>query len=819
MSRLEIPTRFIVTNGTLSVDLIDGALAISAWRPSSPDYVGDGLFQRWSATFMSTLEIKAAASDPNAVIKEIRELLALCELALKYKNNRWQNYSPVWIEMQGRGQTNVQYALLQGGRIPEAEDPFGPLFQSFWKRYGSTWEMSFIFQATNWSATRPTTGADLLLNTSQIVQLILNGGLDNYLAGSPVDWTVVVSGTATAKQNVDLRYVHSGLYSERFLATATETAYLRQNIPADAGTYIAARAWVYVVEGQAEILITEIGGAGTLASVKTSQPGWQKLECFAAVPDPIVGTVRVYVGAINTPRDLEIYVDSIEVGYRVGNVAQSGNLSPAANVALSNKHTWIGLTHIYQKNAAGVWNTNNLVTAKIFFGTTPATNDATYFGVSTLAINPGTFNNLLLDISQVASGVEYVWEYWDGTSWTGVANLSDDYQLTRLGANLVSWNPSADWTVGALDAIVGGAGAPTLSALWVRCRVSATTGGSPVAAVTGLDRVVHTAVWNFIRSADIGGDIRSLLAVMLQAKYDPSAVTGGIDTDDYNTNRVIVGARSGSRGLFQSYINLSNTGNMPGITVSDAGAGSFTADIEAPTGFAITGTTTGTSDLLATISIPGNTAKAYSGTFRAFVIANRTTGGDDIGFMITTAVGGHTANSLSTYDPVGDDRSFAIFDVGDVRIDLPPADINGTITISVYVLDKTGTGYVATAYALVLIPTDEWSGEFFIQSAPGANIGAGQDQIVRLDSLVDQGKTRKVRSFVQDETGLMVYALTSRTGDEISLLPSAQFGDQYLYFLFDGIQSARPEMVYLGEVDHQDRYLLNRGDDVVEVAL
>lgn len=814
----EIPTRFVITNGKLSVDLIGGSLMLASWEPSSPEYIGDGFFQRWSPTVIDTMEIVAASSSFDAVSTELRNLQALCELALKYKNSRWANYehSPVWIEKQGRGESFVQYALLEVGRLPKAENPFGEMVQTFWRRYASTWRISFIFQHTNWGATRPTTGAELMLNTAQITQLILNGGLDNYLAGAPVDWTVVVSGSATAKQETNLQYVHSGLYAQRFTGLATNSAYLRQTVPADAGTTIVARCWVYVAKGQAEILITEIGGAGTLGTAKTAEPGWHMLECVADVPNPLVGSLRVYVGAINTPRDLEIYIDSIEVGYLAGNANDSGLVS-VGNVAVANKNTWINLTHIYQQNAAGVWDTDNLITAKIFLGTTPATDDSTYFGVSTLAINPGIFNNLVLDLSQVASNTEYVWEYWDGSAWTGVVNLSNDYQLVRLGMNLVSWSPSADWTSNGLDVIVGGAGAPTISAFWVRCRVSATVGGSPIAAAGGVDRGVHTAVWNYIRSSDVGGDIKSLLAVMLQAKYDQAAV--GSDADDYNTNRVIVGTRSAARGQFQSYINLSNTGNMPGITVSAVGAGSFTVDMEAPTGFAVTGNTTGTSTLLATISIPGNTAKAYSGTFRALLIANRTTGGDDIGFMITTAVAGHTANSLSTYDPTGANRSFVIFDLGDVRIDLPPGDINGSITISVYVLDKSGTGYAATAYALVLIPTDEWSGEFFIYSAAGSNIGAAQDQIVRIDSLIDQGKPRKVRSVIQDDTGLLVYALTSRTGDQIGVLPVGQFGDQYVHFLFDGIQSARPEMVYIGTIDHQDRYLLVRGDDTTENAI
>jgi hypothetical protein len=78
----------------------------------------------------------------------------------------------------------------------------------------------------------------------------------------------------------------------------------------------------------------------------------------------------------------------------------------------------------------------------------PSTGDAYYFGQETV------FSEFELNISTAGSGTwDIVWEYYDGTNWVSLSNVTDDTNDFRnAGVSEVSWDVPSDWS----NATVGG---------------------------------------------------------------------------------------------------------------------------------------------------------------------------------------------------------------------------------------------------------------------------------------------------------------------------------------------------------------------------
>ena len=81
---------------------------------------------------------------------------------------------------------------------------------------------------------------------------------------------------------------------------------------------------------------------------------------------------------------------------------------------------------------------------------TPSSGDAYYWG------HAEKFNQIKINISQATSSgfASLFWEYWNGSSWTSLSNLSDGtntYQL--LGNGIVSWDSPAGWAKTSVDTL------------------------------------------------------------------------------------------------------------------------------------------------------------------------------------------------------------------------------------------------------------------------------------------------------------------------------------------------------------------------------
>ena len=76
----------------------------------------------------------------------------------------------------------------------------------------------------------------------------------------------------------------------------------------------------------------------------------------------------------------------------------------------------------------------------------PAINDAYYWGHSE------KFNQLKLEVSTAGTGNTLVWEYWNGSSWASLPNISDGTNnYANSGVNIVSWTDPTGWATTSVN--------------------------------------------------------------------------------------------------------------------------------------------------------------------------------------------------------------------------------------------------------------------------------------------------------------------------------------------------------------------------------
>jgi hypothetical protein len=105
---------------------------------------------------------------------------------------------------------------------------------------------------------------------------------------------------------------------------------------------------------------------------------------------------------------------------------------------------------------------------------TEAVDDATYFGADEI------FYNLGLDLSTGKAGTwTGIWEYWDGSAWSALTDVTDDTDnFATTGAQTVDWSIPDDWATTAIDSD---------TRYWVRFRIDSFTssGAGPAHSVNG----------------------------------------------------------------------------------------------------------------------------------------------------------------------------------------------------------------------------------------------------------------------------------------------------------------------------------------------
>lgn len=419
-------------------------------------------------------------------------------------------------------------------------------------------------------------------------------------------------------------------------------------------------------------------------------------------------------------------------GRMLGNVDEMEAREPTSEdaVFVANKRNMANITDVYYWDSVlGVWSVNlmdrtppyNLLPA------TPAAGDFVLFGIDTSLANSGPFASLVFDLIP-QDDLEITWRYSDAgvlpTGWTAL-NVTDGTNAAgahtgepfdTAGVNSVHWwqEPVVAW-VDTITPAVGGVAVPGgIAGFWVCAHVTA-VGAAPTAPQQQ-NRDVYSVIWPYIeiQEGQVLGDIPSLLRMRVHNR------SAGQDLDvRITSDNVYMGLRSMSRGEdFTAYINLCNEQNPAGISVAPQGTSGQVAYMDAATGLAIQfpgGVQAFTEECR--IQLDNTLTDHFSGVFHMYLRAAQTGGtAGDIRARVVTRLG-HIASPVRYTSPWDDTKILnlpAILDMGHVRI--PPAgvlssDTSQTIYFMIEIADTVGAGTL-TMFDLILLPVDEWAGEF-----------------------------------------------------------------------------------------------------------
>jgi hypothetical protein len=510
-------------------------------------------------------------------------------------------------------------------------------------------------------------------------------------------------------------------------------------------------------------------------------------------------------------------------GTNFGNVNSAGArvTKTTDEVFIANKRTIANLTHIFTATSGGVFSANLLNAALPYnlFSSNIA-NSAVYFGISTGVAGFGPFNSIVLDIGTASNFINTVWEYWNGAAWVALT-VADSTALSaalpslgsRSGVGSIHWAQPTNWSTTAVNGV---------TAWWVRNRVVTGTGAT---SPTQQNRNPYSIVWPYVEiaSADIGGDIPSLVEAIIRNRSNPAfdaTLTSGAD-------RIIVGTRTRTRGLnFTSFINFAGGQNDSFVTVT---LGVHTGSSNSPytaTGSFLKWTATTIFETIVTVSIPAPQSADFIGRFRAFVrMGQESVGAPSTPSVQLTVQAGASGVIVANSPVIGLGGITQVYDAVDLGIIEIPADLIGSDSLGTLsfilqgILDQSSV--IVDLYDLILIPADEWSGEF-----DNGNVGSlstiaafgnnGIDNVyLDIDSI--RLPKRMIRSLsFQQNANMSGYYEPRSAGPALLQANSAQ--RVYMLMIRDrtattaGWYNSLPSMASSIQLKKQQRYISARGN-------
>ncbi len=151
------------------------------------------------------------------------------------------------------------------------------------------------------------------------------------------------------------------------------------------------------------------------------------------------------------------------------------------------------------------------------FPTTPATNDAAYFGQLL------KFDRITLDVTQILSSgtITLTWEYWNGASWASLTALTPStgavanthVAFTSTGIQIEAFDVPSDWAAVAVD---GGT-----SMFFIRARVSATSTPSQAIQATRIFAGLNFAFALDTSDAGQGDDFKPTYVSQVGSRLGP----------------------------------------------------------------------------------------------------------------------------------------------------------------------------------------------------------------------------------------------------------------------------------------------------------
>lgn len=470
----------------------------------------------------------------------------------------------------------------------------------------------------------------------------------------------------------------------------------------------------------------------------------------------------------------------------VFNSATYGQEATTGKVFVSNSHHVANISHIYSFDASAGTYSSNLAASTSFtmFPSSPAANDAMYFGCQSSITNSGPFHNLVFDIGTAKAGTNTLaWEYWNGSTWTSITITdgtdSGGGTFTATGVNVISLRNMTSWTANAVNSV---------TAYWVRARISAFT---TMTRPTQQNRRVYTQTASKISidSGQLGGNLPSLTKIDIYSWGGTAA------------NSIYLAARSTSRGAdFSPFLFFSDSQNPPGVTLSAMDITVVSGITVASGKYATLDSTSSTEVELCRFTLDNTIASQYSGRFKLFLVGN--VGTDGLFRAEFHAYDPYTTE-MSILDgtsyhmtPTGTLDSSPV-DLGTVNLSPRSGSIN-SIVIRVYAKNTTASSPI---YSLVLLPIDEM---FIVSSAiGGTGITLASYKAYGLRLHIDSTIEGKSRVYISDGT----YTVTPwllKSGETPSILHNASHN---LWFFAD-----TPSInVYQIAVSTNKRYLSLRG--------
>jgi len=476
-----------------------------------------------------------------------------------------------------------------------------------------------------------------------------------------------------------------------------------------------------------------------------------------------------------------------------------------------------------------------------------ANSDAIFFGNS-----ESPFWNLIFSTNVVA-GHTLTYYYWNGAGWT--AFTADEYRdmtndLHTGGINSISWLQKnvVNWVgTGNLNTIYGGS-APDETAWWIKIEITGIGYFNPEQQ----DVPVYSACWNTIRIDDsvIKGDVPAHLNLSLEVQswFVDDAPE---EDEEYNVSRILIGARSVSRGSnFSSIIPLDSTEHVRGVTVVTYGGG-IGSTIYSSCGKGAP-KTSATDEKVFGIQFDSvdpnhedySASREYQGTYRIFVRYARISGAATnlkMRYVLSTygVVSGELVEEIrgDKWAYLESDRLYgALADLGTVTWppraesyfgSTDPRDKFGGYAqescLDFEVFDVAASTQVYY-YDVILIPVDEWSADIYAYST---GIGKGYiasgpveiPSLVQLDSLYNPKKILRAferRAGSSDEYSVIGAHYNVITSDRMKVSPNS---DQLLHLLigsynigYPDVWHSCPGMVLKARLLKGERYLSMRGN-------
>ena len=800
-----------ITDGTTIVDLLSKGygLHLFDWTPNIFSGKGGGVFadspladgrqlvDRKFENAIDTLELKVNGHSQDGTILSMRNLRGLLEQGVNYWLADWQ-VNPVYIEARGPGETNTRYAVIVDYRVPQDDNPYAtPFFGS-----DAMDDITVVLEHGPWLDNPP--GTDECIEISGHTGDVVHNKTVSIAASAndaTVDETLASIDTASGylyigkvsgnENNSGFRFTNvnipkgatiiSAVLSVYSYGTTSGTVkYRMEGEDADTSaafsTYANFMARARTTEFKNSQIIQSwsygtkysLSGAQDIVQEIIDRPGW------------LIGSeITLFLmdnGTDSSFRRMASYdhptfpAPQLFVSYTMPMYGQEATCNDG-EVYIANKFNIASLTHAWRYDASGPSYTSILGAGLpvLLLPAVPAVGDIIYFGIDSSTVDSGPFCSLVFNLSQVQSGVAGGWEYYQGaptSNWSALFPQDNTDTFATLGINSVHWeqkkdSTNGDWATTAINGITG---------WFVRFRVTGISSPTPPVQET---REIYTVTWPHIDIADAqtGGDISTLIRANILGRSTTANIFGQGSTINNHlpASRCLIGARSLARSNgFSMFINLADEQNAGGVNdvASASGYATFINDITTPTGRALQFdapvTTLLTDHQFLNVWLYGS---VYTGSYHMFVRAKQVAGvlgqltfktkvwntGPYIGAVTYFTSEVQTPHILATSTT----SYWELFDLGVINIPASPAmwtkdDTLTTVSVTFFASSANVASPGDLVFMdLILLPIDEWSGDFRSYNGYKLTVGSAlSDRVLVAES--SRSMRTSLRSFIGD---------------------------------------------------------------------